>query len=134
QWVQGKRQLRGASTISQQLAKNLFLSNERSWWRKVDELRLAWWLERELSKRRLFELYINIIELGPETYGVEAAARMYFGRPAADLNVDEAAGLAAGIPGPLTANPKTRTRAWQLRKQAITQHMQHLDILRRWMD
>jgi monofunctional biosynthetic peptidoglycan transglycosylase len=134
QWASGERRLRGASTISQQLAKNLFLSNARSWWRKVDEFRLAYWLERELSKRRIFEIYINIIELGPGVYGVDAASQYYFGHGANTLTASEAASLAAAIPGPLHANPKTQTRAWQRRREAIVQRMQHLDILRRWID
>lgn len=134
QWLRGRRQLRGASTISQQLAKNLFLSNERSWWRKVDELRLAFWLEREFSKRRIFELYVNVIELGPGIYGVDAAAQYYFGRSAAALDAEQAASLAASIPGPLISNAKTQTRAWDRRRQAIVARMQHLDILRRWVD
>lgn len=134
QWLDGQHRLRGASTISQQLAKNLFLSNARSWVRKVDELRLAFWLERELSKRRIFELYINVIEFGPGIYGVEAASQFYFGHSARALTPGEAASLAASIPGPLQSNPKTQTKAWTRRRQAIVSRMQRLDILRRWVD
>lgn len=134
QWMSGKRRLRGASTITQQLAKNLFLSNARSWVRKVDEFRLAYWLEQELSKRRIFEVYMNIIELGPGVYGVEAASQYYFGHSAQTLTAAEAASLAAAIPGPLRDNPKSQTRAWRRRREAIVERMARLDILRRWVD
>lgn len=129
QWRDG-RKLRGASTITQQLAKNLFLSNQRSWLRKVDELRLAWWLEKRLSKRRIFELYLNIIELGPGLYGVDAASRAYFGTPAASLSAEQAASLAAAIPNPIQSNPSTTTGGWRARRAAIVERMERLGHLR----
>jgi monofunctional biosynthetic peptidoglycan transglycosylase len=129
QWRQGKR-LRGASTITQQLAKNLFLTNQRSWLRKLDELRFAWRLERELPKRRIFELYLNVIELGTGIYGVDAAARHYYGMPAADLDMARAASLAATIPNPTMSNPTTLTDAYFDRRAAIVERMNRLGHLR----
>lgn len=94
----GERKLRGASTITQQLAKNLFLTPSRNPWRKVEEAVLTWQLERELGKRRILELYLNVVEFGPGLFGAEAASRHYFGRPAARLSRNEAARLAASLP------------------------------------
>jgi monofunctional glycosyltransferase len=90
----------GASTISQQLAKNLFLSGERSWLRKGEEAAITWMLERTLSKRRILELYLNVAEWGEGVFGVEAAARHHFGVPAAALGPEQAVWLAAILPSP----------------------------------
>jgi monofunctional biosynthetic peptidoglycan transglycosylase len=90
----------GASTISQQLAKNLFLSGSRSWLRKGEEAIITWMMERTLSKRRILELYLNLAEWGEGVFGAEAAARHHFGRPAAALGPGEAAWLAAILPSP----------------------------------
>ena len=91
----------GASTISQQLTKNLFLSPEKSLTRKFKEAILTWRLERALSKRRILELYVNVAEWGDGIFGVEAAARHYFGKPASALSSMEAARLAAVLPNPI---------------------------------
>jgi monofunctional biosynthetic peptidoglycan transglycosylase len=96
---------RGASTITQQLAKNLWLSPSRDPLRKAKEALLTWQLERHLTKRRILELYLNVVELGPGIYGAEAAAEYYFGKPAADLTEHEAAELAAGLPRPSAWHP-----------------------------
>ncbi len=122
--------LRGASTISQQLAKTLFLSGERTLWRKVRELRLAWWLERKLGKRRILELYLNVVEFGPGVYGAEAAARHYYGVGGADLDAEQACGLVAAIPSPGRDNPSTATRRWQLRRATILRRMPHAEWLK----
>ena len=90
----------GASTISQQLAKNLFLSGERSWIRKGQEAVITWMLESALSKRRILELYLNFAEWGEGVFGAEAAARYHFGINAAALNPSQAAFLAAILPSP----------------------------------
>jgi monofunctional glycosyltransferase len=90
----------GASTISQQLAKNLFLSGSRSWLRKGQEAAITWMMERTLSKRRILELYLNVAEWGDGIFGAEAAARHHFGVPAAALGPAEAAWLAAILPSP----------------------------------
>jgi monofunctional biosynthetic peptidoglycan transglycosylase len=99
---------RGASTITQQLAKNVFLSTEKSLNRKLKEAILAYRLEQALSKNRILEVYLNVIEWGDGVYGIEAAARTYFGKSAAYLDPAEAAFLAAMIPNPRQLNPATR--------------------------
>ena len=94
------RVVAGGSTISQQLAKNLFLSGERSYWRKAEEAAITVMLEAILDKRRIFELYLNVIEWGNGVFGSEAAARHYFGIGAGELNAEQAARLAAMAPNP----------------------------------
>jgi len=90
----------GGSTITQQLAKNLFLSGSRSWMRKGEEAVITLMLEAILDKRRIFELYLNVIEWGSGVFGAEAAAQRYFGLPAARLSAEQAARLAAMAPNP----------------------------------
>jgi monofunctional biosynthetic peptidoglycan transglycosylase len=90
----------GGSTITQQLAKNLFLSGERSFVRKGQEALIAAMLEATMSKRRIFEIYLNVVEWGDTAFGAEAAARQYFGVSAAQLSADQAATLAAMLPRP----------------------------------
>jgi monofunctional biosynthetic peptidoglycan transglycosylase len=90
----------GASTISQQLAKNLFLSGERSWLRKGQEAAITWMLENAMSKRRILELYLNFAEWGDGIFGADAAARHHFGVPASALGPEQAAWLAAILPSP----------------------------------
>jgi monofunctional glycosyltransferase len=90
----------GASTISQQLAKNLFLSGSRSWLRKGQEAVITWMMERTLSKRRILELYLNVAEWGDGVFGAEAAARYHFGVPASALTPEQATWLAAILPSP----------------------------------
>ncbi len=90
----------GGSTISQQLAKNLFLSTKRTPWRKAEEVIITLMLEAAMDKRRIFEIYLNIIEWGNGVFGAEAAARHYFGVSAGQLNPEQAARLAAMIPNP----------------------------------
>ena len=93
--------LRGASTITMQTAKNLFLWPDRAFLRKAIEAPLALLIDAVWSKRRIMEVYLNIVEWGPGIYGAEAAARHHFGRPAADLTPRQAAQLAAALPAPL---------------------------------
>jgi len=111
------RWARGASTITQQLAKNLYLSTEKSLVRKFKEYLLALRLERELSKNRIFHLYLNVIELGPGIFGVEAAARRYFGKSVAQLSLEEMVRLTAVIPKPLSESPirPSRWAKWKAR-------------------
>jgi len=92
--------VRGGSTITQQLAKNLFLSGERTWWRKAQEALIALMLESLMTKRRILELYLNVIEWGDGIFGAEAAARHHFGESAASLDPEQAARLAAMVPSP----------------------------------
>jgi len=105
------RWARGASTITQQLAKNLFLSTEKSLLRKLKEYFLAKRLENELPKNRIFHMYLNVIELGPGIFGVEAAARHFYGKSVSQLNLDEIVRLTAVIPKPLSESP-TRLSRW----------------------
>ncbi len=100
---------RGGSTITQQLIKNLFLTTQRSFIRKGVEFTLAPVAERILSKRRILELYLNVIEWGPGVYGAESAARLWYGISAAQVNRDQAARLAAVIPAPLRRKPARMT-------------------------
>ncbi|HXE95707.1 MAG TPA: biosynthetic peptidoglycan transglycosylase [Dongiaceae bacterium] len=97
---------RGASTITQQAAKNLFLSREKTITRKLKEIYLAYRMEQELTKGRIIELYLNVVELGPMVYGIGHGAQYYFGKPASALSPRECAFLAAMLPGPRVAyNP-----------------------------
>jgi len=104
--LEKKSMARGASTITQQVAKNLYLSREKTLTRKVKELYLAKRMEQELSKGRIIELYLNVVELGPMVYGIGHGARYYFGKEASALTPRECAFLAAMLPGPrLAYNP-----------------------------
>ncbi len=115
---------RGASTITQQLAKNLWLSPSRNPWRKVKEAMLTRQLEQHLDKRRILELYLNLIELGPGVYGAEAGARRYFKRSAADLNERQAAQLGASLPRPTSWNPKSTSKVYRQRVERTIGRMQ----------
>lgn len=117
----------GGSTISQQTAKNLFLSPSRNPLRKWHELVLTLAMERSLSKRRILEIYLNVAELGLGVYGVEAAAERYFGSSAADLSREQAAELAASLPSPKRSNPATRTRFFQQRARKILRILDRVD-------
>jgi monofunctional biosynthetic peptidoglycan transglycosylase len=99
------RFVRGGSTITQQLAKNLFFTTRKSVIRKLRELVVARWLEEELGKKRILELYLNVIEWGDGLYGCEAAARRYYAKSSASLDAVEAAGLAGMIPNPRRITP-----------------------------
>lgn len=115
---------RGASTISQQLAKNLYLSSERSFMRKGQEAIITYFMERSLSKRRILEIYLNVIEWGGGIYGAEAASQYYFHKPAANLNAREAAFLAAMIPNPRTVfNPLVNPKRVARRQRVIMRGM-----------
>lgn len=104
--LEKKSLAKGASTITQQVAKNVFLSREKTITRKLKEVYLAWRMEQELTKGRILELYLNVVELGPMVYGIGHGAQYYFGKPAAALTPRECAFLAAMLPGPRVAyNP-----------------------------
>jgi monofunctional biosynthetic peptidoglycan transglycosylase len=104
--VERRRFARGGSTITQQLAKNLYFGTRKSLLRKARELVVARRLEAELTKARILALYLNLIEWGDGVYGCEAAARHWYGKAASDLSAGEAAGLAAMIPNPRRLNPR----------------------------
>lgn len=115
--------LRGGSTITQQLAKNLYLSPSRSPVRKLRELMITRLLERLLTKRRILELYLNVIEWGDGVWGAEAASRRYFRRPASQLSAPEAALLAGAIVNPVRYSPAAPPRRLRNRQQMILRRM-----------
>ncbi len=129
EWRQGGR-LRGASTVTQQLAKNLFLSGERSVIRKLEEARIARSMERRLGKRRILELYLNVVEFGAGVFGAQAAARRYYSCDASEISGLQAAGLAAAIPAPGRDNPATGSRRWLARRDGIASRMTRVEWLR----
>jgi len=121
-------QLRGASTITQQLAKNLYLSPSRNPLRKLKEAVTAWRLEYWLGKDRILELYLNVAEFGPGVWGAEAASRKYFGKNAATLSLEEAAALAGTLPFPLRSNPSYRPGRMQWRQNMILRWLRGEDV------
>lgn len=104
--IEKGRYARGGSTITQQLAKNLFFTTHKSLIRKVREAVVVSWMEHDLPKKRIIEIYLNVIEWGDGVYGCEAAARRYYKTSCASLDADQAAGLAAMIPSPRRINPR----------------------------
>jgi monofunctional biosynthetic peptidoglycan transglycosylase len=113
----------GGSTISQQLAKNLFLSGERTWWRKAQEAVITVMIETVMSKRRILEIYLNVIEWGNGVFGAEAAAHYHFETSAATLSVEQSAQLAAMVPSPRRYGPGSETPYLQKRKEIILSRM-----------
>ncbi len=128
--VTGKR-LRGASTITQQVARNLWLSSDRTLTRKLKEAVLTWKLEHRLSKRRILELYLNTAPFGPDTIGIEGAAQQYFGIPASEITRVQAAHLAAGLPAPSLWHPGTKSPRAERHFQRILAKMDQAARLRR---
>ena len=122
---------RGGSTITQQLAKNLFFTTRKSVIRKLREMIVASWLEDELSKRRILELYLNVIEWGDGVYGCGAAAVRYYGKSVGDLDESEAAGLAAMIPSPRRINPRTNPARHARAQRRILRLMAHVGYVSR---
>ena len=102
--------MRGGSTITQQLAKNLYLSTDKSYVRKLKEYFIAKRLEDTISKNRIFHLYLNVIEFGPGIFGVQAASQHFFHKDVTDLNLEECVRLTAVIPRPLSMSPKSESR------------------------
>ena len=120
---------RGGSTISQQLAKNLYLSSQRSFLRKGQEAALTIMLERTMTKRRILEIYLNVIEWGDGIYGAEAASQRYFRKPALALTTSEAAYLSAMIPNPRTVfNPQVNPRRVARRQRIILRGMPYIKL------
>lgn len=126
-----KKLPRGASTLTQQLAKNLYLSPSRNPLRKVKEAVLTWQLERSLSKRRILEIYLNVVEFGDGIYGAEAAARHYFGKSARSLTERQAAELAASLPRPRSWHPGVKSRSYQRKVRSIERRMAKASWLRK---
>ena len=123
---------RGASTITQQLAKNLWLSPSRNPLRKLKEAVLTIQLEKHLDKHRILEIYLNVVELGEGIYGGEAAAQRYFDKPASRLSQDEAALLAASLPRPTTWHPGVEDTAYLSRFDRIVVFMWQARFLDRY--
>jgi monofunctional biosynthetic peptidoglycan transglycosylase len=125
---QGKR-LRGASTISQQVAKNVFLWPDRSWLRKGLEAYYTVLIELFWSKDRIMEVYLNVAEMGKGIFGIEAAAQAYFKKTALQLSIGEAALIAAALPSPLKRNPAKPGTYMQTRKKQIITLIEKLGYL-----
>ncbi|MEO6564210.1 MAG: monofunctional biosynthetic peptidoglycan transglycosylase [Nitrosospira sp.] len=112
------RLVAGGSTISQQLAKNLFLSDKKTPWRKIEEAIITLMLENVMSKRRILEIYLNVIEWGNGIFGAEAAMRYYYGVSTSSVTAEQAAQLAAMVPNPRFYD-RNRNTPWLLRKTDI---------------
>ena len=134
-WEEG-RVVRGGSTISQQVAKNLYLSTSRSIFRKLREYFITRRLEAELSKNRIFHIYLNIIEMGPGIFGMEAAARYYFEKSVSNLSLEEMIRLTAVIPRPLITKPNGSSKwlywkcCWITRKLLLYKYIDEETFLR----
>jgi monofunctional biosynthetic peptidoglycan transglycosylase len=113
----------GGSTITQQLAKNLFLSGDRAWWRKAQEAVITVMIELLMDKRRILEIYLNVIEWGDGIFGCEAASRVYFGKSAADLSREEAALMAGAIINPRELHVDRPNRRLARRQQIVLRRM-----------
>ena len=125
---EGRSRMRGGSTISQQLAKNLFLSSDRSYLRKGQELILTYMIEAVMSKERIFELYLNVAQWGVNVFGAQAAANHYYQRTAAQLNDQQAARLAAMLPNPAYYDRQGNTRYLQSRTATLMRRMPMVKI------
>ncbi|MBI3549353.1 MAG: monofunctional biosynthetic peptidoglycan transglycosylase [Elusimicrobia bacterium] len=125
-----KKFARGASTITQQVARNVFLSPSRNPLRKIKEILIAYKLEQYLSKDRILEVYLNIAEWGVGVYGVQAASEIYFGKDAKDINPQEAVSLAAALPSPWRLNPDAPPKKWlEKRKDVLLERMRKAGYL-----
>ena len=113
----------GASTISQQTVKNFFLTTSRNPLRKLHEVILTYAMEKNVGKKRILEIYLNISEFGRGIYGVDAASKFYFGKPVSEINVEEAIDLAATLPAPANHNPATRTVFFLKHRDKIRKHL-----------
>jgi monofunctional biosynthetic peptidoglycan transglycosylase len=125
--------LRGASTITQQLAKNLWLTPSRNPIRKLTEAILTWQLEKHLEKHRILDIYLNVAEFGTGIYGAEAASRYYFNKPASQLTRHEAALLAASLPRPTSWNPHNQVNRYMARVDRIEIQIIQARFLRRYV-
>lgn len=118
-----KRPAYGASTLTQQLARNLYLSPSKNPLRKIKEMLIARRLESALGKRRILELYLNVVEWGRDVYGAEAAAQAFFGKPAADLTIEEAVAMAVVLPSPRKHNPAKRGKYVERNMRRVLERM-----------
>lgn len=127
-WEEGEI-VRGASTITQQLAKNLYLSPRKTIYRKMREWWIAKRLEKELTKSRILELYLNTIELGGGVFGIATASKKYFGKQPSELSLSEMVRLAAIIPSPLTIKPDVPGRSLKWRSGVILGRLHKYDFI-----
>lgn len=121
--LKSKKYKKGGSTITQQLAKNLYLTPEKSLLRKAREAAITWKIEKNLSKKRILELYLNVVEWGDGLFGIEAASRYYFGKPASDLTPMEASRLVSVLPNPRKYHPEGEQKYVLKRSDMIYQIM-----------
>lgn len=121
------KKIRGASTISQQVAKNVFLWQDRSWLRKGLEVYFTFMIELIWGKQRILEMYLNVIEMGKGIYGIEAAAQEYFNKPASKLNRTQAAMIAASLPNPKKYTVKPVSRYVSIRSKWVIRQMGFLE-------
>ena len=121
------KKIRGASTISQQVAKNVFLWQDRSWLRKGLEVYFTFMIELIWGKERILEMYLNVIEMGKGIYGIEAAAQEYFNKPAIKLNRTQAAMIAASLPNPKKYTVKPVSRYVSIRSKWVIRQMGFLE-------
>lgn len=128
--IKKRRFVRGASTISQQVAKNLYLSPKKTVWRKFIEILISLKLEKTLTKRRILEIYLNIAEWGNGIFGAEAASQFYFGKSASELTPFESASLASILPNPHKYSPLSNTRFVKKRRERILNIMKKRGILK----
>ena len=128
QAAQGSDKRRGGSTLTQQLAKNLFLSNSRSYSRKLQELILSYMIEAVMSKQRILELYLNVAQWGQRDFGAQAAAQRYYRTNAQALTATQAARLAAMLPNPVFYDQQGNTAYLQRRTQTLLQRMNHVRL------
>ena len=126
------KKLRGASTISQQTAKNIFLLPTRSWVRKGVEVYFTVMMEVLWTKKRIFEVYLNIIEMGDMIFGVEAASRRYFKKPSAKMNANESALLVACFPNPRVYSPLKPSRFIRWKQTWILKHLRYISLPADW--
>jgi monofunctional biosynthetic peptidoglycan transglycosylase len=126
----GDGRMRGASTLSQQTAKNVFLWPTRSWWRKGAEAYFTVLMEALWPKRRILEVYVNVAEMGPGVYGVESAAQRYFKTSASELTPEQAALLVSILPSPLTRDPRAPTAYMNERQAWILTQVDNLGGVR----
>jgi monofunctional biosynthetic peptidoglycan transglycosylase len=126
----GGGRMRGASTLTQQTAKNVFLWPTRSWWRKGAEAYFTVLIEALWPKRRILEVYVNVAEMGPGVYGVESAAQRYFNTSVSELTPQEAALLVSILPSPLTRDPRAPTASLKERQAWILTQMDNLGGIR----
>lgn len=125
-----KKVTHGGSTITQQLAKNLFLSGSRSYIRKGQELIITYMLETLMDKQRIFEIYLNVVEFGKGTFGAEAAAKHYYGIPASRLSAPQAAKLAVMLPNPRYYDTHRDTNYLNRRTATILKRMNSAEVPR----